>query len=89
MTPKQAANTLGPASRYLAALTPVKKDSGGTVSLGSGPSVRQTQRLLLMKTGGLLAGTDGRFKYLNYTEQKQKFLKVRCFHYIIKYTAHG
>jgi len=45
-----------PASRYLAALTPVKKDTSGTVSLGSGlvPSVRQTQRLLLMKTGGLL-----------------------------------
>jgi len=57
VTPKQAANTHGPASRYLAALTPVKKGSGGTVSLGSGvlPSVRQTQRLLLMKTGGLLA----------------------------------
>jgi len=58
-TPKLAANTTshGPASRYLAALTPVKKGGGVTVSLGSGsvPSVKQTQRLLLMKTGGLLA----------------------------------
>ena len=82
VTPKQAANTHGPASRYLAALTPVKKGSGGTVSLGSGvlPSVRQTQRLLLMKTGGLLAGTDGPFKYHNIFPQKQKFLKMHCFH---------
>lgn len=67
-TPKLAANTTshGPASRYLAALTPVKKGGGVTVSLGTGsvPSVKQTQRLLLMKTGGLLAGTQhARFKY--------------------------
>lgn len=76
-TPKLAANsTHGPASRYLAALTPVKKGGGVTVSLGSGavPSVKQTQRLLLMKTGGLLAGTDGRFKYPHHVRQKLKFL---------------
>ena len=62
-------NTHGPASRYLAALAPVKKDCGGTVSLGAGvlPSVKNTQRLLLMKTGGLPAGTDGRVGHLKWT----------------------
>ena len=68
-TSKSGVNTnQSPASRYLAALTPVKKDTSGTVSLGSGlvPSVRQTQRLLLMKTGGLLTGTDGHLKYPEY-----------------------